>query len=137
MRNRPTKSRTRDVYRVDFECAERTARVLALLKGAWTLHVLCATKGRPVRLSELKRMMPFASKKALTASLRSLEAMQVIVRRDLSSVSLHVEYEIAESMRDAIDALLDFLSGWASFLPHVESPGTTINKAQSFKSRSP
>jgi DNA-binding HxlR family transcriptional regulator len=42
----------------------------------------------PVRLSELKREIPLAS----TARLRSLEAARIVLRRELSSSVLHVEY---------------------------------------------
>ena len=67
-------------------------------------------RANPVRLSELRRGLPSASKKALTASLRSLEASRVIVRRDLSSSVLHVEYELVDSIRGPLVALLDHLS---------------------------
>jgi len=39
----------------------------------WTVKILCAMREHPLRLSALKREIPSASKKALTASLRSLE----------------------------------------------------------------
>lgn len=52
----------------------RVSRVVELLQGKWTVQILCAMRTRPVRLSELRRAIPPASKKALTASLRSLEA---------------------------------------------------------------
>jgi hypothetical protein len=42
--------------------------------SALTVQILCAMRTGPVRLSELKREIPSASKKALTSSLRSLEA---------------------------------------------------------------
>lgn len=53
-----------------------------------------------------------ASKKALTASLRSLEAAQIILRRDLSSSVLRVEYEIADTMREPLAVLLNHLAEW-------------------------
>jgi DNA-binding HxlR family transcriptional regulator len=74
----------------------------------------------PVRLSELQRMIPSASKKAITASLRSLQSIQVISRTDFSDAILHVEYEITDPMRDRIDSLLDYLADWSSSLPEVD-----------------
>jgi DNA-binding HxlR family transcriptional regulator len=51
--------------------------------------------------------------KALTASLRYLEAQHLVVRRDLSRNLLHVEYEISEEMIIAIESLLTYLSDWS------------------------
>ncbi len=85
---------------------EQVLKVIELLQGKWTVQILCAMRKRPKRLSELRRVIPLASKKALTASLRSLEAAQIVLRRDLSSSVLRVEYEIAETMRELFAALL-------------------------------
>ena len=90
----------------------QVSRVVELLQGKWTVQILCAMRTRPVRLSELKRAIPSASKKALTASLRSLEAGRVVLRRDLSSSVLHVEYELAAAMREPLVTLLDHLAEW-------------------------
>jgi DNA-binding HxlR family transcriptional regulator len=96
--------------RLDTSYMGRVSRVIELLQGKWTVQILCAMRARPVRLSELKREIPSASKKALTASLRSLEAARVVLRRDLSSSVLHVEYELADAMREPLVALLDHLA---------------------------
>jgi DNA-binding HxlR family transcriptional regulator len=90
----------------------RVSRVIELLQGKWTVQILCAMRARPVRLSGLKREIPSASKKALTASLRSLEAAHIVLRRDLSSSVLRVEYEIADTIREPLSALLDQLAEW-------------------------
>ncbi|WP_396127296.1 winged helix-turn-helix transcriptional regulator [Acidicapsa acidisoli] len=58
----------------------------------------------------MRRLIQTASKKALTANLRSLEKLHLIVRRDLSSSVLHVEYEIAELACAPLAALVDQLS---------------------------
>lgn len=68
-----------------------------------------------VRLSQLKRLIPLASKKALVASLRALEINRIIVRRNLSNTVLHVEYDMEQSMREALGPLLDSLAGWGHF----------------------
>jgi DNA-binding HxlR family transcriptional regulator len=98
----------------DSSYSERISRVVELLQGKWTVQILCAMRAGPVRLSELKREIPSASKKGLTSSLRSLEAGGVNLRRDLSSSVLHVEYELAHSMREPLVALLDHLSEWGT-----------------------
>ena len=81
-------------------------------------------RAHPVRLSALKREIPSASKKALTASLRSLETARVVIRRDLSSSVLHVEYELVESMRVPLVALIDHLSEWGEFYESARSART-------------
>jgi DNA-binding HxlR family transcriptional regulator len=87
--------------------AERIAQVIELLQGKWTVHVLCALCKRPVRPGELRRALPAVSKKSLTASLRSFEAVHVVMRRDLSG---HVEYQLTEPMRESLPLLLAYLT---------------------------
>lgn len=97
---------------IDASYSGRVSRVIELLQGKWTVQILCAMRTHPVRLSELKRAIPSASKKALTASLRTLEAARVVFRRDLSSSVLHVEYELADAMQEPLLTLLDHLAEW-------------------------
>lgn len=106
--------------------AMHVSRIVELLHGKWTIHVLCTMRERPVRLSELKRAIPSASKKALTASLRSLEAARVVLRRDLSSSVLHVEYELAKPMREPLITLLDHLAEWGKIYESEEWSTITI-----------
>ena len=73
-------------------------------------------RGSPVRLSQLTRLLPSASKKALRATLRDLERAQIVVRSDMSDTVLHVEYDFADDMRVAICALLDDLANWGDSL---------------------
>lgn len=95
------------------------------MQGKWTVLILCAMRARPVRLSELKREIPSASKKALTASLRSLEAAHIVLRRDLSSSVLRVEYEIAGTIREPLSALLDQLAEWGRSYGSDEVPSNS------------
>jgi DNA-binding HxlR family transcriptional regulator len=94
--------------------AEKIEKVIELLEGKWTIQILCSMRDGPVRLSQLRRMIPTASKKGLTASLRSLEITGLVVRRDLSHSVLHVEYDLAETTRDRLCALLNYLANWSS-----------------------
>jgi DNA-binding HxlR family transcriptional regulator len=105
---------------MDTSYTGRVSRVVELLQGKWTVQILCAMRTRPVRLSELKRAIPSASKKALTASLRSLEAAHIILRRDLSSSVLHVEYELVDAMREPLVMLLDHLAEWGKLYDSEE-----------------
>ena len=96
----------------DISYATYVSRVVRMLQGKWTIPILCAVRTQRVRLSELRRAIPTASKKALTASLRSLKAANVVVRRDLSGSVLHVEYELVDTMRKPLVTLLDHLAEW-------------------------
>ncbi len=95
---------------------DRISRVIAAVQGRWTLHVLCAMRSKPVRLSQLTRLFPLASKKGLRASLRSLEAAGIVVRRDMSHSVLHVEYDFADEMRTIICLILDRLAELGALL---------------------
>jgi DNA-binding HxlR family transcriptional regulator len=66
----------------------------------------------PVRLGQLARLIPSASRKMLTRNLRSLEGYGVVIRRDLSDIVLHVEYDLDPILRDSICSLLDGLANW-------------------------
>ncbi len=93
--------------------SEHVKRVVDLLEAKWSVEMLCALCEGPRRLSQLKRLIPAASKKGLTAGLRSLERGNVVVRRDLSNSVLHVEYELSAPMRAAVISLLEYLSRWS------------------------
>jgi DNA-binding HxlR family transcriptional regulator len=69
-------------------------------------------RSNPVRLGQLARLIPGASKKMLTQNLRQLEADGIVVRKDMSDLLLHIEYELDESMKDEVCALLDHLAKW-------------------------
>jgi DNA-binding HxlR family transcriptional regulator len=91
---------------------QRVSEVKAVLQGKCSLEILCATRMEPARLSGLMRLIPTASKKALRANLRSLEAAQIVVRRDFSDTLLHVEYDLVDDQRDN----LGHLASWGEIL---------------------
>lgn len=106
-------------------CARLTMDVL--LQGKWQVHILTAMRHGPVRIGQLGRLIPGASQKVLAQSLRKLEAQGVVVRRDLSELVLHVEYELKPETREGVVALLDVLSDWGShFLQTESSRGRSI-----------
>ena len=96
--------------------SEEIQRVLDILRGKWTIYILCEMRQGPVRLSHLKRAIPGASKKALTSSLRWLERAELIVRRDMSKSVLHIEYELMQNTREPLSHLLAYLANWSKLL---------------------
>ena len=90
--------------------ATLTAEVL--FQGKWKVQILCAMRSGPVRLGQLARLIPRASKKMLTQNLRQLEADGIVARKDMSDLVLHIEYALDESAREGVCALLDHLANW-------------------------
>ena len=83
-----------------------------LFQSKWKVQILCAMRSEPIRLGQLARLIPGASKKMLTQNLRQLEADGIVIRKDLSDLVLHIEYELDESTREGVCALLDHLATW-------------------------
>lgn len=83
-----------------------------LFENKWRVQILCAIRNEPVRLGQLARLIPGASKKMLTENLRKLEAGGIVHRKDLSEIVLHVEYHLDPIIREAVGALLDQLANW-------------------------
>jgi DNA-binding HxlR family transcriptional regulator len=94
-------------------CFRQITLAARLLQGKWKLQTLCSMRSGPVRLSQLTRLFPSASKKALRAALRDLEQAGIVTRQDLSNKVLHVEYDIAVDMKETMHALLNCLTDWA------------------------
>jgi DNA-binding HxlR family transcriptional regulator len=81
-----------------------------ILQGKWKIQILCFMRWGPVRLGQLGRIMPSASKKVLTENLRELESHGLIVRREFSGAIRHVEYDFPETMRPSLILILDHLA---------------------------
>jgi DNA-binding HxlR family transcriptional regulator len=96
---------------VEYSCAAELA--IDLLQGKWRIQILCVMREGPTRLGQLGRLIPSASKKVLTENLRKLHSAGLIVRNDLSSHVLHVEYDLAEPVKAATYEMLDQLAKWS------------------------
>lgn len=105
--------RQRDMKSLDIRYVRNsTFAVGVLFQSKWRVQILCAMRSEPVRLGQLARLIPGASKKMLTQNLRQLEADGIVVRKDMSDLVLHIEYELDESTREGVCALLDHLERW-------------------------
>jgi DNA-binding HxlR family transcriptional regulator len=94
--------------------------VVVLFQSKWRVQILCALRSGPVRLGQLARLISGASKKMLTQKLRQLEADGIIVRKDMSDLVLHIEYDLAGETRQSVCALLDHLADLVNL--HLEKP---------------
>ena len=101
---------------VEYSCAAELA--VELLQGKWRIQILCVMRVGPIRLGQLGRLIPSASKKVLAENLRKLQSAGLIVRNDLSSHILHVEYDLAEPVKAATYQLLDQLARWGTNMKH-------------------
>ena len=94
-----------------------TIAVAVLFRGKWRVQIFCALRSGSVRLGQLARLIPeAASKKMLMQNLRQLEACGIIVRKDMSDLVLHVEYDLAVQTRESVCVLLDHLADWGRLL---------------------
>ena len=92
--------------------AQRAASAIALLHGKWTSGILLTMAGDPIRISELLRCFPLASKKMVIESLHHLESRGLIRRLDLSRSVRHVQYHLADEISEETVALLLALANW-------------------------
>jgi DNA-binding HxlR family transcriptional regulator len=89
----------------------------------------------PIRLGQLGRLIPSASKKVLAENLRKLKSSGLIVRTDLSSHVLRVEYALAERFKASTHELLGYLSAWGQAYKE-ETSNTQSSHASSDDGRS-
>ena len=87
---------------------------ISVVQGKWKMGILSHLQYGPIRLSQLRRLFPDASKKMLAQHLRELEADGIIVRSDLSGRRRHVEYCLNAAKRAAVFRLIDSLAEWGS-----------------------
>ena len=114
---RKNNGRTLDTSSIDTRYARSASRAAAVLfQGKWRVEILCAMRFGPVRVGQLSRLIPIASKKMLAHNLRRLEADGIVVRRDMSQMVLHVEYDLSHEAREEVCSLLDHLAQWRASL---------------------
>lgn len=84
---------------------------VAIIGGKWKpillFHMLSGAK----RFSELKRLVPQASDRMLTRSLRELEQDRLITRRVIAEVPVRVEYSLSADGETLIP-VLNAMSDW-------------------------
>lgn len=85
-----------------------------LIDGKWKIEILCGLQQGAIRLGQLRRSIPVASRKMLTEQLRRMEKDGLIVRTDLSSRLRHVEYSLSERHGVALLQLINVLAAWGA-----------------------
>lgn len=72
-------------------------RTLEILSGKWRTHIiyeLC--KSPSCRFGELKKAVPRITNTMLTATLRDLESLGIVNRKQFNEIPPHVEYSLTE-----------------------------------------
>jgi DNA-binding HxlR family transcriptional regulator len=91
-------------------CPSRT--VLDRIADRWTVLVVGALHGGPMRFSQLAQRVDGVSQKMLTQTLRGLERDGLVERTVHAEVPPRVEYELTRSGREALEPLRA-LERWA------------------------
>src|SRR5947209_20548146 len=80
----------------DYAIGSPSRLALDVLAHKWTLLIVLALKGGPLRFTRLRSLVPGVTSQVLAASLRELERDGIVVRQDYSAVPPHVEYSLTE-----------------------------------------
>jgi DNA-binding HxlR family transcriptional regulator len=84
---------------------------LEVIGGKWKCVILWHVRGRVRRFSELRRLIPGATQKMLTAQLRQLERDGLVERKIYAQVPPKVEYSISDYGR-TLSPLLEQMCKW-------------------------
>lgn len=72
-------------------------RVLGLLSGRWRPQIIYTLYKHPAcRFGQLQKAMPRVTNAMLTATLRDLERIGIVERRQFNEMPPHVEYSLTE-----------------------------------------
>ena len=88
---------------------DQVVQAALMLTGKWRLAIVCALGLGAVRSGELRRLLPAASKKVILENLSEMESLGLVVRRERGGWPRHVEYELAESIREDAIELVELL----------------------------
>ena len=100
-----------------FDVMERecpTREVLDRIADKWTMLVVLALEGGPMRFSQLKRRIVGVAQKMLTQTLRGLERDGLVCRRVFPTVPVTVEYTLTplgHSLSDAVAVVRSWTYG--------------------------
>jgi DNA-binding HxlR family transcriptional regulator len=86
--------------------------ILDRVGDKWSLYVIAALHGGPLRFNEIKREVDGVSQRMLTLTLRSLERDGLLTRTVSVSAPLRVDYELTDLGR-SLRAPIVGLIGWA------------------------
>src|SRR3954466_6886019 len=80
----------------DYAMGSPTRLALNVLAHKWTLLIVLALKGGPLRFTRLRSLVPGVTSQVLTDSLRELERDGIVLRHERAAAPPHVEYSLSE-----------------------------------------
>lgn len=92
-------------------------RTLELLSGKWRTHIIYELCKKPsCRFSELKKAVPRITNTMLTATLRDLESLGIVHRRQFNEIPPHVEYSLTEKGKALLPVFFELAKWGETFL---------------------
>ncbi|WP_031521264.1 winged helix-turn-helix transcriptional regulator [Streptomyces sp. NRRL F-5123] len=87
-------------------------QILNVLANKWTMLVMGALSGGPLRFGELRRRLDGITQKMLTQTLRSLERDGLVTRTVFPTIPPRVDYA-ATPLGESVTALLHSVRAWS------------------------
>jgi DNA-binding HxlR family transcriptional regulator len=102
-----------------YDCSPGCAveATVTLIDGKWKCLILYHLLGGTLRFNQLRRLVPCATQRVLTAQLRELEADGLVTRIVYAEVPPKVEYLLSERGR-SLEPVLRALGAWG--VDHME-----------------
>src|SRR3954447_12783785 len=94
--DRGTEGRMTEDQLGDYTIGSPSRLALDVLAHKWTLLIVLALKGGPLRFTRLRSLVPGVTPQVLTDSLRELERDGMVVRHERPAAPPHVEYSLSE-----------------------------------------
>ena len=87
-------------------------RTLELLSGKWRTHIIYELCKHPsCRFGELKKALPRITNTMLTSTLRDLEQLGIVDRKQFNEIPPHVEYALTEKGKALLPVFFE-LAKW-------------------------
>ncbi len=93
------------------ECPVRAT--IYVIEGKWKPILIDALKAGPLRYGQLRREVPEATKKVLTAQLRELEKDEIICRKNFADDEDRVKYDLTAYGRTLVP-ILTHMAKWGA-----------------------
>lgn len=87
-------------------------QILDVLANKWTMLVMGALSGGPMRFGELRRRLDGITQKMLTQTLRTLERDGLVIRTVYPTIPPKVEYA-ATGLGESVTALMHAIRTWS------------------------
>lgn len=110
------------------------AYAMSIIGGKWKMSIIWTLRNGPLRLSELRRMMPGVSESVLILQLKQLHNAQLVARKDYATVPPKVSYKLTPIAIELLEAIAH-LEAWG--VQHRTSAATAKlpDKPYSFTSK--